>query len=111
MKSISKFIVGLVVLSAFFSCNKGSDNNNSQTRVNQTSTGYVWNGYTCVQTSTGQQVPSNLCANSTNNGSVTLMSCYGSYMLNGQIYQCGISSNCSGFLMTNYQTGQVVQCQ
>lgn len=69
------------------------------------------NLYTCVQTSTRQPVQSYLCQQSTIGGGVIQQQCYGAYRYtDGQIYQCGITVNCSGALMTSINTGQQVQC-
>lgn len=68
-------------------------------------------GYSCVQTTTRQAVQSYLCQQSTTGGGVIQQQCYGAYRYtDGQIYQCGITVNCSGALMTSVNTGQQVQC-
>ena len=65
---------------------------------------YLLNGQ-CVQTATGQLVATQLCQM---NGMA--QQCYGYYSYQGRNYQCGITTNCSGYQMTSSTTGQVVQC-
>lgn len=67
-------------------------------------------GYSCVQTTTRQPVAPQLCQQTTSGGGVVQQQCYGPYLYNGQVYQCGIQYNCSGTLMTSVQTNQQVQC-
>jgi hypothetical protein len=65
--------------------------------------------YSCIQTSTRQPVPNNYCQQGSMGG-VVQQQCYGPYLYNGQIIQCGIQYNCSGNVLTSAQTNQQVQC-
>jgi hypothetical protein len=130
-------LLSLSVLVLGFGCARES--NNSSNNNNIVNTGYQMNTYgQCVQTSTGQIVQSNLCTNGLNTGyqlnqfgqcvqastgqqvqysfcqqgnTGVGQQCYGNYMYNGQIYACGIQYNCSGYTVTNPQTGQSVYCK
>lgn len=67
--------------------------------------------YTCIQTSTRTPVQAYLCQQNATTGAVLQQQCYGAYIYpaNGQTYQCGIYTNCSGATMMT-QSGQQVQC-
>lgn len=112
-------------------CNSGGVTGNSMYSCVQSQTGQtVPNqycltgtfGYTCVQTANRMPVQSTLCSQTNGGiGGVMQVQCTGQYaglyQYNGMTYQCGITTNCAGYLMTVVQTqmqtlqpGQQVQC-
>lgn len=71
---------------------------------------YKENAYgQCIQVSTGQIVQSNKCEKSISTENT--QRCFGDHSYNGQVYQCGILNNCSGYTMISMKTGKLVYCQ
>ncbi len=73
-------------------------------------TGYMYQNGQCVSTTTYQPAPPQYCQNGGGMGTGMGQQCYGYYSYQGRSYQCGITTNCSGYLMTSTTTGQMVQC-